>query len=122
MMSKTDLFYDFRSINYPVLDSDAHVQEPVDLWTNDAPPSLKDRVPRVKHTEQGDFWLFDENKPLEAVGFTVSAGKSYLDYSPTGGSYETMRPGMWQTQARLADMEIDGIYRFWPNFGIIIVN
>ena len=110
MIDKSEFFYDFRSIDYPVIDSDAHVQEPVDLWTNDVPASLKDRVPRVKHTEQGDFWLFDENKPPEAVSFTVSAGKSYLDYSPTGGSYETMRPGMWQTEARLADMEIDGIY------------
>ena len=110
MIDKSDLFHDFRSIDYPVIDADAHVQEPVDLWTNNAPASLQGRVPRVKHTEQGDFWLFDENKPPEAVSFTVSAGKSYLDYYPTGGSYATMRPGMWQTQARLADMAIDGIY------------
>ncbi len=110
MIDKSDLFHDFRSIDYPVIDADAHVQEPADLWTNNAPASLKDRVPRVTHTEQGDFWLFDENKPPEAVSFTVSAGKSYLDYSPTGGSYATMRPGMWQTEARLADMAIDGIY------------
>ncbi len=110
MIDKSDLFHDFRSIDYPVIDADAHVQEPVDLWTNNAPASLKGRVPRVKHTEQGDFWLFDENKPPEAVSFTVSAGKSYLDYYPTGGSYATMRPGMWQTEARLADMAIDGIH------------
>lgn len=110
MTDNTDLFHDFRSIDYPVIDADAHVQEPEDLWTRDAPASLKDRVPRVKHTEQGDFWLFDENKPPEAVSFTVSAGKSYLDYYPTGGTYESMRPGMWQTEARLADMKIDGIY------------
>jgi len=110
MTDKSELFYDFRSIDYPVIDSDAHVQEPVDLWTADAPASLVDRVPRVKHTEHGDFWLFDENKPPEAVSFTVSAGKSYLDYYPTGGTYETIRPGMWQREPRLADMEIDGIY------------
>ena len=110
MPDKSDLFYDFRSIDYPVIDADAHVQEPVDLWTSDAPPSLKGRVPRVTHSEHGDFWLFDENKPPEAVSFTVSAGKSYLDYYPTGGTYETIRPGTWQRDARLADMEIDGIY------------
>ncbi|MEZ5504328.1 MAG: amidohydrolase family protein, partial [Halioglobus sp.] len=110
MIDQSDVFHDFRSINYPVIDADAHVQEPPDLWTNDAPPSLRDRVPRVTHTEHGDFWLFDENKPPEAVSFTVSAGKSYLDYYPTGGSYATMRPGMWQTRPRLEDMAIDGIY------------
>jgi predicted TIM-barrel fold metal-dependent hydrolase len=110
MIDKSDLFHDFRSIDYPIIDADAHVQEPLDLWTNDAPASLKERVPRVKHTDHGDFWLFDENKPPEAVAFTVSAGKSYLDYYPTGGRYDTIRPGTWQPQARLADMAIDGIY------------
>ncbi|MDX1736563.1 MAG: amidohydrolase family protein, partial [Halioglobus sp.] len=110
MTDVCDMFHDFRSIDYPVIDSDAHVQEPMDLWTTDAPASLKARVPRVTQSEHGDFWLFDENKPPEAVSFTVSAGKSYLDYHPTGGSYDSIRPGNWQREARLADMEIDGIY------------
>ena len=59
MIDKSDLFHDFRSIYYPVIDADAHVQEPIDLWTHNAPASLQGRVPRVKQTEQGDFWLFD---------------------------------------------------------------
>jgi len=110
MTDSTELFHDFRTIDYPVIDADAHVQEPQDLWTNDPPASLKERVPRVTHSEHGDFWLFDENKPPEAVSFTVSAGKSFLDYYPTGATYDTIRPGTWQPEARLADMEIDGIY------------
>ena len=110
MTDANELFHDFRSIDYPVIDADAHVQEPEDLWTTDAPASLRERVPRVTHSEHGDFWLFDKDKPPEAVAFTVSAGKSYLDYYPTGGRYATIRPGTWQPEARLRDMAIDGIY------------
>lgn len=110
MNDQCGVFHDFRSIDYPIIDADAHVQEPADLWTADAPASLAARVPRVTHSEHGDFWLFDKDKPPEAVAFTVSAGKSYLDYYPTGERYETIRPGTWQPQARLADMAIDGIY------------
>ncbi len=110
MTNKSELFYDFRTIDYPIIDADAHVQEPEDLWTANAPASLKGRVPRVTHTENGDFWLFDEKKPPESVGFTVSAGKSYLDYYPSGETYATIRPGMCQPEARLKDMAIDGIY------------
>ena len=108
--AKSDLFHDVRSIDYPILDSDAHVQEPPDLWLARAPAKLKDRVPRVKHTDRGDFWLFDEGLPPEPVGFTASAGLSYLDFEPMGLSYETIRPGMWDPAARLVDMDIDGIY------------
>ena len=31
-MEKSELFYDFASIDYPIVDADAHVQEPPDLW------------------------------------------------------------------------------------------
>ena len=30
--SQSDLFYDAASIDYPIVDADAHVNEPPDLW------------------------------------------------------------------------------------------
>jgi len=110
MSDASDLFHDLRSIDYPIIDADAHVQEPPDLWQSRAPARLKDRAPRVNHTEKGDFWLFDEGKPPEPVALTVAAGLSYLDFHPIGRSYDTIRPGMWQPEARLVDMDIDGIH------------
>ncbi len=55
MIDKSDLFHDFRSIDYPVIDADAHVQEPVDLWTNNAPASLQGRVPTGQAYGAGRF-------------------------------------------------------------------
>ncbi|MCH2170527.1 amidohydrolase [Myxococcota bacterium] len=105
-----NIFKDVRSIDFPIIDADAHVQEPPDLWTSRAPAKLKDRVPRVNHTEQGDFWQFDEGKPPEPVGLTVASGTSYLDFHPFGRKYDEIRPAFWQPGPRLEDMDIDGIY------------
>jgi len=110
MADASDVFTDVRSIDCPIIDADGHVQEPADLWVSRAPARLKDRVPRVQHTEQGDFWQFDEGKPPEPVGLTVAAGLSFLDFFPFGATYETMRPGMNQPGPRLEDLDIDGIY------------
>ena len=49
----SDLFHDFSSIDYPIIDADAHVQEPPDLWQSRAPAKLRDRAPRVRHSEEG---------------------------------------------------------------------
>jgi predicted TIM-barrel fold metal-dependent hydrolase len=110
MPDPSELFQEVRSIDYPIIDADAHVQEPPDLWVSRAPAKLKDRVPQVQHTEQGDFWQFDEGKPPEPVGLTVAAGLSYLDFHPFGATYENIRPAMFQPGPRLDDMDIDGIY------------
>jgi predicted TIM-barrel fold metal-dependent hydrolase len=110
MADPAQLFHGPQQIDYPIIDADAHVQEPPDLWQSRAPAKWKDRAPRVKHTEKGDFWLFDEGKQPEPVSFTVSAGLSYLDFHPIGLSYDRIRPGMWQPGPRLQDLDIDGIH------------
>jgi predicted TIM-barrel fold metal-dependent hydrolase len=105
-----DLFRDAASIDYPIVDCDAHVNEPPDLWQERVPARLKDRAPMVKHTEKGDLWVFDGGKAKWPVGLTAVAGLSYFDYRPMGITYETMRPGSFDTKARLQDMDADGIY------------
>ena len=109
-MDKNELFYDFASIDYPILDADAHVNEPPDLWQSRVPEKWKARAPRVQHTEHGDMWNFDDGARIRPVGLTATAGKSYIDFAPVGGRYETMRPGSFETAARLQDMDIDGIH------------
>jgi predicted TIM-barrel fold metal-dependent hydrolase len=106
----SDLFYDAASIDYPIVDADAHVNEPPDLWTGRLPKKLLERAPRVEHTDKGDIWLFDGGREKWPVGLTAVAGLSYFEFRPVGITYETMRPGSFDTQARLADMDADGIY------------
>jgi predicted TIM-barrel fold metal-dependent hydrolase len=110
MERDTDLFQDAASIDYPILDCDSHVNEPPDTWTARVPAKLRDKAPKVIHRDEGDYWSFNDGESIRPVGLTATAGKSFLEFSPVGGRYDTMRPGSFDTDARLADMDVDGIY------------
>ena len=60
----SDIFYDAASIDYPILDADAHVNEPPDLWQTRVPQRLRTRAPKVLRTAEGDVWSFDDGKRL----------------------------------------------------------
>jgi predicted TIM-barrel fold metal-dependent hydrolase len=103
-------FFDAASIDYPIIDSDAHVNEPPNLWLDRVPAKWRQRAPQVKHGDEGDLWIFDEGREKWPVGLTATAGLSYFQYRPAGGRYEDMRPGSFETKARLEDLDADGIY------------
>jgi predicted TIM-barrel fold metal-dependent hydrolase len=106
----TDIFHDVSSLDYPIVDADSHVNEPPDLWQTRVPAKLRERAPRVQRTDNGDIWLFDGGREKWPVGLTTVAGLSYFDYKPFGFTYDTIRPGSFDTGARLADMDADGIH------------
>jgi predicted TIM-barrel fold metal-dependent hydrolase len=98
-------------IDYPIIDADAHVNEPPDLWQARVPARLRERAPRVVQDEcGGDIWVFDTGKARRPLGLTAVAGLSYLQFRNAGFAYETIRPGSFDPAARLADMDLDGIY------------
>ena len=106
----SDLFSEVASIDYPILDADAHVNEPPNLWLDRVPKKWKSRTPRVESTENGDFWHFDDGKGVWPVGLTGVAGLGYLDFKPFGFRYADLRPGHYETKARLEDMDADRIH------------
>ncbi len=101
---------DFRDIDFPIIDADAHVQEPPDLWESRAPASIRERVPRVRHADDGDVWEFDGGKRVQPLGLTACAGLSFPQFRPQGLRYDEIRPGMYRTADRLEDMDADGIW------------
>ncbi len=91
-----------------LISADSHVNPPPDLWLRDAPARLKDRVPRVESTPDGDVWVVDQ-KASPVQGLTFMGGRDYKDFQPRV-AYKEMRPGSWDPKARLADMDQDGIW------------
>jgi predicted TIM-barrel fold metal-dependent hydrolase len=106
----SDIFYEVASIDYPILDADAHVNEPADLWQSRVPARLRPRAPKVLRTDKGDVWSFDDGKRLRPLGLTATAGLSYLQFRAEGLTYDTIRPGSFDPRARLADLDADGIW------------
>ena len=103
-------FSGVAGIDYPILDADAHVNEPPDTWQKRVPAALRDRAPKVLHTPQGDVWSFDDGKRLRPLGLTATAGLSYLQFRAEGYRYRDIRPGSFEPKARLADLDADGIW------------
>ena len=103
-------FSEVASIDYPIIDADAHVNEPPELWQERVATRLRARAPKVLHTPEGDVWSFDDGKKLRPLGLTATAGLSYLQFRPSGLRYDAIRPGSFDTAARLADLEADGLY------------
>jgi predicted TIM-barrel fold metal-dependent hydrolase len=94
--------------NERIISADSHVNPPKDLWTRSAPQKLKERVPRVESTPQGDFWIVD-SQISGGIGLDASAGRKPEDFRPAGLSYKDMRPGSYDPKARLEDMDLDGV-------------
>ena len=102
-------FATVASIDYPVIDADAHVYEPPGLWQERIPAGLRARAPKVTRTATGDVWTFNEGERERNVGLMAAAGASYLGFRPSGLTYDDIRPGNYDVAARLADMDADGI-------------
>jgi hypothetical protein len=122
----SEIFSEVASIDYPILDADAHVNEPPDLWQSRVPARLRGRAPKALRTDKGDVWSFDDGKRLRPLGLTATAGLSYLQFRAEGFTYDTIRPGSFDPAARLADLDADGLWAQilypsdWPNHRITI--
>jgi predicted TIM-barrel fold metal-dependent hydrolase len=103
-------FTDLFDLGVPIVDADAHVNEPPDLWQSRVPPRWRDRAPKVLHTDDGDFWSFEDGKRSRALGLTATAGLSYPQFRPEGLRYSEIRPGSFEPKARLGDLDVDGIW------------
>ena len=88
---------------------DDHVVEPPDMFDQHLPARYKDVAPRVVHTEAGDdVWLY-EGQELPNIGLNAVAGKPPEEYGIEPTSFAEMRPGCWDLDQRIADMDANGI-------------
>jgi predicted TIM-barrel fold metal-dependent hydrolase len=102
-------YSDFRQLDVPVVDADAHVQEPPTLWQERVPARWRARAPRVEHRHDGDWWVFDDGRATQPLGLTACAGRSFVEYQRAGLRHDEIRAGMYDPKARLADLDADGI-------------
>jgi predicted TIM-barrel fold metal-dependent hydrolase len=93
----------------PIVDADAHVHEPPDLWQERVPAKWRERAPRVIHGDDGDVWSFDDGAKARPVGLSASVGLNVTQFRSHGLRYADMRPGAYESKARLDDLDIDGI-------------
>ncbi len=97
------------SRDYRTISADSHINTPRNLYLDYAPKRLRDRLPVVESTEEGDFWVFEGRRSPGVVGLAAAAGRRFEDIGLKALRFDEVRPGSWDTAARIADQDIDGI-------------
>jgi predicted TIM-barrel fold metal-dependent hydrolase len=101
---------DKRARRYTIISADDHVVEPQHLFEGRMPAKYAERTPRVVTTDEGhEAWLFD-GYLLSNIGLNAVAGRKRVDDTRDPISFAEMRPSAWQIDARVADMDLDGVY------------
>ena len=109
-----------------VISSDDHVFEPADLWTSRVEAKFKDRAPHVVHRAEDDtdWWMCDG-----LIGASGGSGGSQMgmrfeapEKMSFADSMDNVRPGAYIPEARIADMDADGIdiALLYPSQGLLL--
>jgi predicted TIM-barrel fold metal-dependent hydrolase len=120
-----------------IVDVDAHVVEPPDVWTSRLPAKYRDHGPRIVHAPAGEIklvgssyieapgtdgpdvaWWFYEDRQTSLKRYIAAAGIPAEEVTLTGISYADMRPGCFQQAERISDMTVNGVQAqmCFPNY------
>jgi predicted TIM-barrel fold metal-dependent hydrolase len=96
---------------YTVISVDDHVVEAPDTFAGRMPREVANEAPRVITTESGDeAWLFDGQLYLQ-LGLNAVVGREdggQRGQEPT--RFDEMRRGCYDSDARIRDMDINGVW------------
>ena len=94
----------------PVVSVDDHIVEPPGAFVDRFPAKYADDAPRVATLDDGsETWLYAGHS-LPNVGFNAVAGRPVSEYSFDPTRFADMRRGAWDIEARVADMDLNGVY------------
>ena len=93
-------------VSWPLVDADAHIDPPYEMWKEYLPQHLGSLAPYVEEGEECDWVVFEgQRRPIRMI--SNQAGRSGKDFKMVGKRSE-MRAA-WKPEQRLADMNEDGI-------------
>ncbi|MFF0499772.1 amidohydrolase family protein [Nocardia aobensis] len=100
-----------------IVDCDAHLTEPADLWTARVPESLRGRVP-VQETRDGvTAWYVDGEMWASIGGNTIGHGPKKVLGTNTLQPFEEIHHSAWSTKERLDLLDDQGVWAqvLYPN-------
>ncbi len=109
-------------MGHPVISADGHIDLPclpAELFVDNAPATLRDRMPRVVERGSDRIWMSAKGEALGLHGGMGSAGRRYepgvihrADRMAETGLYDDQARGIMRTstpELRLADQDRDGV-------------
>jgi predicted TIM-barrel fold metal-dependent hydrolase len=89
---------------------DDHVVEPPDMYAGHVPAKYRHRAPRVVRSGDGvDQWIYEGQATSTPFGMAATVGWTADDWGRDPGSYSELRPGCFTVDARVRDMNANGV-------------
>jgi predicted TIM-barrel fold metal-dependent hydrolase len=99
-----------RERSYTIISVDDHLVEPRDLFEGRMPAAMLDTAPRVIENERGqEMWLY-EDMLYPQIGLNAIVGRPKEQWNTDPARFDEMRKGCWDIDARVADMDLDGVW------------
>jgi predicted TIM-barrel fold metal-dependent hydrolase len=99
-----------RQVVHTLISVDDHLVEPPHMFEGRLPAHLQEQAPRVVETEEGhEVWEFD-GQVFFQVGMNAVAGRPREDWLIEPTRFDEMRPGCWDPDERVRDMDINGVW------------
>ena len=99
-----------REVRYTVISVDDHVVEPPHLFEGRMPARLQDQAPHIVETPEGkQVWEF-EGQRFTQSGTNALAGRTRETINIAPVRFDQMRRGCWDIEARIQDMDINGVW------------
>src|SRR4051794_31126222 len=99
-----------REVRYTVISVDDHLVEPPDMFEGRLPSKLQDKAPKIILNEWGhEVWEFD-GEIYSQVGMNAVAGRRPETVKIEPFRFDQMRRGCWDIDARIHDMDINGVW------------
>src|SRR5262249_33133752 len=90
---------------------DDHVIEPPDMFDKHVPKRYADQAPRVVRTEDDlDEWVFQGVRTSTPLGMCAVVGRPRSEWGFSPGTYAEMRPGCYDINERVRDMDVNGVF------------
>ena len=112
----------------PIVDVDAHLVEPPDIWTPRLPEKFREAGPHVEYHPAGSIvlqgagyieapgtegpdvvWWNYEGTMTSLKRHIAASGFKPEEITLTATTYDEIRPGCYQVPDRLADMDVNGV-------------
>jgi predicted TIM-barrel fold metal-dependent hydrolase len=99
-----------RDIFLPIISVDDHVLEPADAFTSRVPARLREAAPRMAAVDGVPHWIL-EGRPEPVLMANATVGRPVDEWrSHDPMAYEETRRGAWDPEARIADMDLGGVW------------
>jgi predicted TIM-barrel fold metal-dependent hydrolase len=98
-----------REVLNLLISVDDHLIEPPTVFEGRMPAKLADKAPHIVERDGLSGWLM-EGAFLPNLGLNAVAGRPPEEWSDEPRGWDEMRPGCWQIEARIKDMDINGVY------------